>query len=200
MTRREVSNRFTGERIVFTRTAEETGGESVTFDFFLEPTGGVEFEHYHALQSETFRMRKGALTLKVAGEKRTLREGEEITLAPGTPHSLRNDMDGPIELEVEYRPALRSQEWLLLSHAAWDQLGREPTLLEMAPHLSAGVEIYPASPPRWMVRALFAVLAPLARLLGKQRVMPEAAEAWFAAREGREASRPSTIRTQPSPV
>lgn len=180
--RREVINRLTGERIVFTKSTEETGGASVTFDFFLTPTGGVEFEHYHARQSETFRVRRGTLTLGVAGEKRTLGAGEELTIPPGTPHWLRNETSEEIEVEVEYRPALRSEWWLLHSHAASDHLGRELTLVEMAPHLWAGVEIYPSSPPRWVVRATYAVLSVVARILGKHRVLPEAADAWYAAR------------------
>ncbi len=182
--RREVVNRLSGERIVITRTTAETGGSSLTFDLFLQPTGGVDFEHYHALQSETFRMRKGALTLGVAGVRRVLREGEEITLPPGTPHTLRNDTDGEVELEVEYRPALRSEWWLLHVHAATDHLGRELTLLEMAPHLGAGVELYPCRPARWIVRATYALLGLLARALGKHRVLPDAADAWYAARAG----------------
>jgi quercetin dioxygenase-like cupin family protein len=182
--RREVVDRLTGERIVITRTAEETGGAAVVFDFYLQPSGGVAFEHAHGEQDEIFRMRKGELTLTVAGEPRVLREGEELTIPAGVNHTLRNATDAEIAMEVEYRPGRRSDWWLVHAHAAQDHLGRELTLLEMAPYL-ADVGIYPASPPRPVVRLVYALLAPIARLLGKHRVLLDASEAYFAARAQR---------------
>lgn len=184
MERREVENRLTGERIVFTKTTADTGGASVAFDLFLRPSGAVDFEHFHARQAETFRVRRGVLSLRIDGQRRELRAGEELTIPPGTPHTLRNDTGEEIEIEVEYRPALRSEWWLLHFHAAEDHLGRELSLLEMAPHLASGVEIYPARPGRWLVRLTLALLAPVARLLGRDRVLIDAAEAWHRRRAG----------------
>lgn len=186
--RREVENRRAGERIVIKKTSTETGGASMLFDLHLKPSGGVEFPHYHAIKSEIFRMKRGEIVVHLgSGETKRLRPGDEVELPPGTVHSLINDTSEEVLCECEYRPGLCSDEWFLKVHAAQDQLGRELTLLEMAPHLTEEVDIYPASPPRWVVRATIAVLAPIARLLGKDRVMLDAADAWHRARSTEQA-------------
>lgn len=190
--RREVENRSTGERIVIKRSSAETGGAAMVFDLFVMPTGGVAFEHYHAIKSEIFRMKRGELLVRVAGEERRLRPGDEIELPPGTVHSLVNDTGGEVHCEVEYRPGLCSDDWFMLAHAAQDHLGREPTLIEMAPHLTREVDIYPARPARVIVRITLAVLAVVSRLLGKHRVMPDAATAWHRARSGPAATPPAS--------
>lgn len=183
--RREVENTRAGERIVIQRSSAETGGASMVFDLYLRPGGGVEFPHYHALKSEIFRMKRGELLVRVDGEQKRLRAGDEVELKPGAVHSLINDTKEEVLCECEYRPGLCSDEWFMKAHAAEDHLGRELTLLEMAPHLTEEVDIYPASPPRWVVRATLAVLAVLARVLGKDRVLLEAADAWHRARDSR---------------
>lgn len=177
---REVENRKTGERIVIERSTEETGGASMVFAMYIAPGGGVPFEHYHTVQSETLRVRRGRLTVNAGGVVRTLSAGDVLEAPPFTVHSLRNDSDEEVEVEAEYRPALHSEWWLLTVHAAEDWLGRHLSLIELAPHLASGVELFPARPPRWVVRALLAVLAPVSRLLGKDRVVLDAAAAWHA--------------------
>ena len=44
----EIVNRQNGERIVITRSGEETDGEVLEFDFYLAPGGSVPDAHFHA--------------------------------------------------------------------------------------------------------------------------------------------------------
>lgn len=174
-----VENKVTGEKIVFTKTTEETGGEYVAFDFFVAPKGGVAFEHYHATQSEHFRMRRGVLRLCIDGVERDLRPGDELALPPGTAHSILNPGDEEACCEVEYRPA-GLNEWLLKTvHAFEQQVGRESTFLEIAPFLAEGVELYPRGVPRWAGRIVMAAGGAIGRLLGTKERVERAAREYY---------------------
>jgi quercetin dioxygenase-like cupin family protein len=170
---RELENTRNGERIVFTRSAAETGGEYVAFDLFLTPRGGVPFEHYHHKQSESFRMVRGKMRVRVNGEDRVLEAGDEVTLPPGTKHSLENIGDEEVYCQVQYRPALHSEWFLKAAHGFEEEVGREASILELAPFLARGVEIWPANMPRWVGRLAMPLFAAVGRLLGKDRFVEE---------------------------
>ena len=109
--------------------------------------------------------------------------GGEVTLAPGTRHSIINNGDMEAHCYVEYRPALKSEWWFKLIHPFHDRIGREPRMLEIAPFLSQGVEIYPANVPRWLGLPLLYVAGILGRLLGKHRAVLRASNEYFAAKQ-----------------
>ncbi len=46
-----VVNPVTGERLVFHRTSEETGGEYCRFEVYIEPGGAVAAAHVHPFQT-----------------------------------------------------------------------------------------------------------------------------------------------------
>ena len=179
-----VHNGQTGERIVFTTTTEASGGDVLAFDFYAAPSGGVPFEHYHARQVETLRVIRGEIEIKLNGTPRTLRAGEQIVLQPGARHSLINHTDEEVYCQVEYRPAGHSEWWFKILHPFQHQVGREPTLLELAPFLSQGVETWPASVPRWLGLPLIAVMGLLGRLLGKTTEVQRHVDEYFATRPG----------------
>ena len=157
-----------GERFVFRSPPEET--DRLAFDFSVAPGGGVPHRHQHARQSETFWCRSGTLDVEVSGELRRLGPGEELTLPAGTVHSLVNQGDEEVHCEVEYRPAGRNREWFQLIAANTERLGREPSLLDLAPFI-ADVDLYLPGPV-WLQRAVFrGVLGPLGILLGRRRRM-----------------------------
>jgi quercetin dioxygenase-like cupin family protein len=164
-----IINSDTGERIVVVKSGAENGGESFGFDFFAAPGGGVPFEHYHAKQSEYFRMVEGELTIMVDGEARVLRPGDEMTLAPGTRHSIKNEGESEAHCYVEYHPALKSEWWFRIIHPYQSALGREPGLLDLAPFLSQGVETYPAKVPLPIGKVVIFVMGIIGRLLGRHR-------------------------------
>src|SRR5438128_1152632 len=95
-----------GGRIIFRRTARETAGELLQFDFFLRPHKGVARAHLHPVQEERFRVVSGTMRGRVAGAAQTVASGGSVVVSPGTPHIWWNDSDGEAHLEVEFRPAL----------------------------------------------------------------------------------------------
>lgn len=171
-----VENARFGERFEF---GPATDGD-FAFDFFVAPGKGVPMLHAHGRQSEVFRCRAGELTVLLADGERTLRPGEELDLAAGTFHAFVNRGAVEAHCEVEYRPAGRSREWLMLMNAVERAVG-EPGLLDLAPFIN-DVDLFIKGPPFWMQRAIFGALRPLAGALGrKERALRLAAEAYGAA-------------------
>lgn len=165
-----IENTVTGEKIVFTKTTKETGGETLGFDFYASAHGGgVPFAHYHAKQTEYFKMIEGELTVMLDGEERVLREGDEITLPPKTKHWLINRGSVEARCYVEYRPARRSEWWFRVIHPYQSAIGKEPGLLDIAPFLSKGVETYPADVPYAAGKVLIFVAGLVGTLLGRKR-------------------------------
>ena len=56
-----VTNPVTGERITFIETSADTGGERVTIELGLDPTGAVPGLHVHPEQYETFHVVSGTM-------------------------------------------------------------------------------------------------------------------------------------------
>ena len=66
-------------------------------------------DHLHPSQEERFEVLEGEVRLRVAGQERTLAEGEKLTLAPGTAHAMWNAAGHPARLIWQTRPALRTE-------------------------------------------------------------------------------------------
>jgi quercetin dioxygenase-like cupin family protein/uncharacterized protein YndB with AHSA1/START domain len=113
-----------GMRIVFARTAAESGGELLEYEVVGRPRGFPAQAHIHPFQSETHHVLAGSLAVKLGGETRILGPGESIEIPAGTPH--RHYAGGSEEgrVRVELRPALRTED-----------------LLERLAHLAAGGDI-----------------------------------------------------------
>jgi quercetin dioxygenase-like cupin family protein len=101
-----------GMRIVFLRTAAETGGELLEYEVIGRPRGFPAQAHVHPLQSERHEVVSGALKVRMSGRDRVLGSGESVEIAAGTPH--RHYAAGSDEghVRVELRPALRTEELL----------------------------------------------------------------------------------------
>ena len=104
-----IVNRQMGGRMVFRRTAADTGGELLEFDFFLEPGKAITVEHLHPKQNERFEVIKGTMEGTVNGEPRTVTEGGSVAVEPGTPHGWWNGGAGEAHLRVQFRPAMRTE-------------------------------------------------------------------------------------------
>ena len=168
----ELYNPVQQDRIIWRKTARETGGESLGADLVVSPRGGNPL-HVHPLQTEYFRAVSGTLGIQVGDEQRWLREGEEAIVLPGTPHRWWNDSDEEeAQVSMEFRPALNSEVFFetLYGLAQDGRVDRNgvPNLLQQAVSLN-GInrgEIYLASPPVPVQKAFLAALAPVGRLLG----------------------------------
>jgi quercetin dioxygenase-like cupin family protein len=160
------------DRILYLKTAQDTDGELLSLDLFVSPRGGNPL-HVHPLQEEYFKAVSGTLGVQIGDEHRCLREGEEAIVPPGTPHRWWNDSDEEeAHVLAELRPALNTETFFETGYGlARDGKTDEnnvPSILQQAVTLT-GInkgEIYLASPPVAVQKALLAALAPVGRLLG----------------------------------
>ena len=166
-----LENPVTGERLVFRRTAAETGGEALEYELVFRPQGFAVQQHLHPHQSERHEVVAGALGLELPSGRQVLKAGDVVDVPAGTPHRLFAVEDGRVTAVFELRPALRTEQLLRL----FFRLAREgkvnskgnPHLLELA---LIGREFepegYATKPPLAVQRALLGPLAALARRRG----------------------------------
>ena len=166
-----LENRASGQRIVFRRTAAETGGDLLEVEaVYTKPTPSRPPVHYHPYQRERFEVLSGRLEVMVDGKERTLGEGEVLTVPPGTPHAMWSEEAGT-RVNWQTRPAMKTGSffetlWSLAGDGETDERGA-PNLLRMAVIAREFADEFRLARPPWTVqRALFAALAPAGRLLG----------------------------------
>jgi quercetin dioxygenase-like cupin family protein len=172
-----MQNPVSGEdRVVFTKTAQQTGGEVFELEVSIRAGAPGTPEMVHSLQDESFEILSGSLDFRIAGqEERRLTAGESLLIPKGTPHNWWNESDEEAHALVEITPALRSEEFFANLYGLCSEKGALPNLLQMAvlvdEHKDEGS--YLTKPPLLVQRVVFGVLAPLGRLLGYKAHYPK---------------------------
>jgi quercetin dioxygenase-like cupin family protein len=173
-----LDNPVTGQRIIFRQTSDETGGALLEVEsVYTKPTPSRPPTHYHPGQEERFEVLAGELRVLIRGEGKTLGEGEILLIPPGTPHSMWAESDG-VHVSWQTRPALQT-ETFFETISGLSQSGKTggkgtPNLLQAAVIAQAYSGEFRLARPPWPVqRIIFAVLAPLGRLLGYRASYPE---------------------------
>lgn len=99
----------TGERIVFRRRANDTGGELLEMTLVLGPSGFIAAEHVHPNQEERFEVSGAPAMFRIAGEERLVQPGEVAVVPPGTPHAWWNPGQDEVTTLIQVRPALATE-------------------------------------------------------------------------------------------
>jgi quercetin dioxygenase-like cupin family protein len=107
-----VTNPATGERVTFVRTAADTGGALLELELTWPHEGQRAPEHVHPEMEERYEVLSGTAAFRIAGEERTAGVGDIVTVAPNTAHLAWNPTPNPVKLKVEFRPALRWEEFV----------------------------------------------------------------------------------------
>lgn len=76
---------------------------SFIMDWTIETKGKVP-THVHNYMDEYFAITKGEILIEVNGEKIIKKEGEELFVPKGTPHSVANPIKEQVEVTVKYSP------------------------------------------------------------------------------------------------
>jgi quercetin dioxygenase-like cupin family protein len=166
-----LENPISGERIVFRKTAADTGGKLLAIELFLSPDGSVPGAHVHPEQEERFEVVKGAMEFRMGFKTVVARVGDVVVVPPGTAHRFTNAGDEPAHARVEVRPALRMEQ-LFETTVALAEEGRTnrkglPKPLELALFVREFErEVRAPFPPPGVVRAVMAPLAWLAASRG----------------------------------
>src|SRR3954463_12665110 len=106
-----VENPATGERVTFVKTAADTGGELLVLELEWPRPGERAPEHVHPEAEERYEVIEGRAAFRVPGHERIAGPGEQVTVPPGTPHLAWNPTSEAVRLKVEFRPALRWEEF-----------------------------------------------------------------------------------------
>jgi len=172
-------NPIQGDWMVFKQTARDTGGELLGAELIISPHGENSL-HVHPRQEEHFKALSGTLGIQIGGQNRKLREGEEATVPPGTPHRWWNDAEEEeARVLIEFRPALNTETYFetLYGSTRDGRIGAKgPSFLLQHAVTLTGVnkgEIYGASPPVPVQKLLFAALAPVGWMLGYRGHYPK---------------------------
>ena len=166
-----ISNPVSGERITFLRTAADTGGELLEFELELAPDGHVPGAHVHPEQEERFYVQSGRMKFR-KGRRRVVAEAGDTVIVPaGTVHSFENAGADVARCRVEVVPALDMEHLLETTVELAIEGNVTRTGMPKPLHLALFVgrfrrEVQAPFPPAWMVRALMAPLAALARRRG----------------------------------
>ena len=168
-----IENPVTGERLVFTATSAETGGEYVRFECFVEPSGFVAAAHLHPLQEELFEIVEGSLTFKVNGQELPTRPGDRVLVPAGTRHQFWNAGECEAHFRCEIRPALEFEQLIetMFSLAADGKTNGKgmPNPLRLAVIARRHFDtVRLPFPPAWVQWIGLALGAPFGRLAGFQ--------------------------------
>ena len=177
--RRLLHNPVSGERIVIRTSGAETGGRLLAFDLYLPPGAHVPARHVHPVQVERFTVVEGSMRFTLGRQEMVAGPGETVVVPPGTPHWFGNAGHGTAHARVEVRPALRTEELLEASEAmavAGTFFGAKmPRFSELACFmLEFQRELAVPDVPAFLVRAVLAPVAWLARRRGGRRPRPAA--------------------------
>jgi quercetin dioxygenase-like cupin family protein len=183
-----IENPVTGERLVFQRTALQTGGAYTRFDAYIAPGGHLPTGHVHPNQTETFEIVSGTLTIKLDGRTIHARAGETVVIEPGTNHDFANETDEVVHFRAEVRPALKIESLIetMYGLAADGKTNRSgiPNPLRLAVIAGAHFDTVRLSfPPAFVQRAVLTVGAPIGRILGYRPEYHAASATVTAARE-----------------
>lgn len=160
-----------GERLLFRKTSSDTQGELLEVEVFYQPRSSGPPVHYHPIQEEFFQVVTGTIRAVIDGQERTYQAGEQFTIPPSTSHSMYNAGNDVAHLIWQTRPALRTETffetlWGLAQDGKTNQNG-VPNLFQVAILVQEyDQELRLTKPPYAVQRTLFAVLAPVSRLLG----------------------------------
>jgi quercetin dioxygenase-like cupin family protein len=175
-------NPVTGERAVVRVGAGESGRELVVSDLYVRPGGAVAGEHVHPNIEEVFTVVAGSVGFRVDGREDVAGPGRRLVVPPGVAHYWWNAGHGEAHVVVELRGNATSLEGFVAMISTVFGLARDgktdakgrPGLLQTALFAREFEDVlYFTSPPRAVQKALFAALAPVARLLGYRGSHPE---------------------------
>ncbi len=167
-----VENPVTGERFRFHSRPNEQATDPLEFDVWASPEMSPLAEHVHPKQDETFVVHSGTIEVTRNGVESRYREGAEVTIEAGTPHTWTNAADTRLHLTVRLQPGLQTEAFLrdlaTLAQRGEVKADGAPPLLRVAALYDAyGYELlHLANPSLRIQKVLFGALAPVASGLG----------------------------------
>jgi quercetin dioxygenase-like cupin family protein len=166
-----IHNPVSGERITFLQTATDTDGELLEIELELPADGRVPGAHVHPAQEERFHVLEGTMKFRLGLRTIVAEAGETIIVPAGRVHKFANHGAESARARVEIVPALDMEELLRttaqLAHEGKVTRSGMPKPLHLALFVKRfRREVRAPFPPAWIVQAIMAPLAALARMRG----------------------------------
>lgn len=160
-----------GDQLIIRKSGVDTNGNLLEMEALYQPHSAQPPLHYHPFQEEQFEVSSGAFRARIGEVEHTYRAGDTFTVPAKTPHWMHNVSDENGRLRWQVRPAMKTQSFF---ETMWDLAAEGktnadgvPNILQLAVILREyGDEFRASSPPFVVQRILFALLAPIGRLLG----------------------------------
>ena len=150
-----------GMRWEVTRSTADTGGEAFEAINVLAPDFGGPPLHLHPTAQESYEVLSGTLDVCVDRRWRQLGPGESVSVAAGTPHTLRNTSGAEVRLLNVHSPALDFERFFRRLHAlvCSHRMKLPPRDLRSAILVSMLFSDHPreitsVDPPRQLIRVL----------------------------------------------
>jgi quercetin dioxygenase-like cupin family protein len=173
-----IENKTFGDKLKFLVTAEDSKGELLRAELQVKPGGEGPPLHYHPIQSETFEVVKGKLSLLCDGEKVILGPGEKFTAQPNSAHKWRNEGNEDLVAILDLKPALKT-EFFLESVYSLDMQGKTnkktglPSTLQFAAILNECYgELFVVGPPIPAQKFMAKVVGRFAKMIGYKGYVP----------------------------
>jgi quercetin dioxygenase-like cupin family protein len=159
-------------RLLWRETGSHSNGERVAAELWMNSDAAERPPHLHPKMSEKLSVLAGRARVRVGETEHLLGPGESLDFPAGTPHAFGRASQEELHVLLEGWPAL---EWDEFTTEAWkiglSERGR-PDMLRMSLLMRRYPDrMYMAAAPIPVQRALFAVLATVARVMGKR--LPE---------------------------
>lgn len=167
-----IDNPLTGDKVLFIQTASDTNGEYLRFEEWLEVGGYGPVEHIHPLQHERFQVVSGTMGILLEGNVHILHKGDCMTVPPGKRHRWWNAGAEELDHISEFRPALQFEKYMETFFALGRsgktfKLGGLPYALQFMLLSDTYREtVYLTPLPIPVQKVLYAIVAPIARLMG----------------------------------
>ena len=151
-------------------TIRSSTPEAVEVEVTYGPGGSPPPKHFHPAQDEHFEILAGSVRARVRDEEQELEVGDTLDIPRGAVHQMWNPGSEPARLLWRTSPALRTEDWF----RSIDALHREarvgsngmPGPLAFAVYLTEYRDVFRLAGPQPLLRAAFALLAPIGRLKG----------------------------------
>ena len=181
-------NPVTGERATILELAWKNPEGRATVELIALVGARVVGEHRHPALVERFTALEGELTVKRDGQTSILREGETAVIEPGVWHDWWNASDRNARVRLEIIPGERFAHMIetmfglaRLGHTSATGMPN-PLQLALVAQEFSDVIVF-RSPPLAVQRAVFGVLAPIARWRGYRATYPQLSRMVLAPRE-----------------
>ena len=173
-----IENPLTGETFIVTKSAAETNGEFLDGVLVFGPRAAGPMPHVHPIIEERVKVVAGTLKVRIDGEERTLQEGDEAIIKPGSAHAFWNDSDEEIRFEAQGSPALALETFIetvfgLARDGKTNKKGMPNPLQAAVLIQEYSDEMQLAGVPVFAQRLLATLVAPIGRLFGFKGRYPE---------------------------